>query len=180
MNKLDFLIKYMPIYINFTFGLMTLITLKRDFITLLILLFLNETIHTQFKNEMIPAFYYWVVPEQDQLTLARKRKSGSIGSKDAYDASRDFFPSFHCQYVWFINSVIFHYVSFYRIGDFFINNVVLLGLGSYVVVHKMNDGKTFIQSMLGVFLGICYGIITTKYILYLEPVWVFFYPDVFI
>lgn len=157
MNKLDFLVRYMPIYVNFIFGLMTLLTLKRDFITILILLFLNETIHSQFKNEMIPAFYVWVVPEKKNVSLN--------------DIDNDLIPSFHCQYIWFINSVMHHYISFYQIGDTFINNLVLFIIGIYVIMNKINNGTcTAMQSFLGMFLGICYGSITTKYILHLEPI----------
>lgn len=169
MNKLDFLVRFMPIYVNFIFGFMTLMTLKRDFITLLILLFLNETIHSQFKNEMIPAFYYWIVPEQNYGSGSTNKSTTNCRGHADRDIDAEYIPSFHCQYVWFLNIVINHYLSFYHIGDFFINNVVILFIGTYVVIHKMNDGKTFMQSFLGVLLGICYGLITTKYILYLEP-----------
>jgi hypothetical protein len=158
MNKLDFLVRYMPIYVNFIFGLLTILSLKRDFITLLILLFLNETIHSQFKNEMIPAFYIWVVPDKKNYF------------SDKNQINSEFIPSFHCQYIWFINSVLNHYINFYNIGDYFINNIVLLTIGMYVVFYKMNNGSTFVQCVLGMFLGILYGKVTTKYILHLDPV----------
>lgn len=136
---------------------MTILTLKKDFITIFILLYLNETIHAQFKNEMIPAFYVWVIPD---------KKS----NKNIDIANNEFIPSFHCQYVWFIISVINHYIHYYSIGDTFLNNFVLYIIGIYVIINKMNNGNTFIQSLLGMFLGICYGFITTKYILHLEPI----------
>lgn len=158
MNKFDFLIRYMPIYINFIFGLMTLITLKKDFITLLILLFLNETIHSQFKNEMIPAFYYWIIPD--------KKMDNQM---DNTQLKNEFIPSFHCQYIWFINTVVHHYTIFYNIGDYFINNLILTTMGLYVVIYKINNGSSFTQGFLGMILGFCYGKITTKYILHLEP-----------
>ena len=154
----------MPIYVNFVFGFMTLLTLKRDFITLLILLFLNETVHSQFKNEMIPAFYYWIVPEQQ---TNNNKNSPGYRQKNT-EINVEYIPSFHCQYVWFLNSVLYHYLSFYHIGDYFINYVVILSIGVYVVIHKMNEGKTFTQAFLGVLMGIFYGFVTTKYILYLE------------
>lgn len=136
---------------------MTILTLKKDFITLFILLFLNETIHSQFKNEMIPAFYVWVIPDKKN-------------AKHIDVTNNELIPSFHCQYVWFLISVINHYIYFYAIGDTFINYTVLYVIGIYVIINKMSNGNTFIQGVLGMFLGICYGMITTKYILHLEPV----------
>lgn len=157
MNKLDFLVRFMPIYMNFIFSLVTLISLKKDFITITILLFLNETVHSQFKNEMIPALYIWVVPQ--------KKKSMNPELNDF------FIPSFHCQYIWYINCVINHYIKFYKIGDHLLNQVILSTIGSYVIYNRIKTANnTMIQTLLGMFLGIFYGFITTNYILHLEPI----------
>lgn len=156
MNKFDFLVRFMPIYVNFLFGLVTLFTLKRDFITITVLLFLNENINSQFKNEMIPALYVWVVPP-------RKRPRDTV-------FETMFIPSFHCQYIWFINCVLNHYIKFYGIGDLTLNQFAMSLMGMYVMYNRIRtNSNTYIQTFLGMILGVCYGFVTTNYVLYLEP-----------
>jgi hypothetical protein len=158
MNRFDFLVRYMPIYFNFLFLLATLITMRKDFITLSILLLLNDTIHTQFKNEMIPSLYVWIIPH--------KKNSYSYINQNEWN--NILVPSFHCQYIWFINTVVSHYIKKYEIGNIGINNLLLTIIGCYVVYNRVkNANNTFIQTFIGLFLGVTYGYITIHYILHI-------------